>query len=81
MTRATDFAANQKAERKSVWQNPPGLVEGEPISPFQRAAILGGARNLVCNWGSHGGGYINADVTLNPRPTASRIATATPYDR
>ncbi|MEV5647151.1 acyl-CoA thioesterase domain-containing protein [Nocardia sp. NPDC052254] len=59
-----DFAAAQNGERKSVWQNLPALVAGEPISPFQRAAFLGDTTNLVCNWGTAGVGYINSDMTL-----------------
>ncbi|MET9491027.1 acyl-CoA thioesterase domain-containing protein [Nocardia sp. NPDC006630] len=64
-----DFAAGQNGERKSVWHNLPALVEGEPISPFQRAAFVGDATNLVCNWGTEGVGYINSDVTV----TMSRL--------
>ncbi|WP_068057986.1 thioesterase family protein [Nocardia xishanensis] len=59
----SDFAANQNADRKISWHSLPPLVEGEPISPFQRAAVLGDATNHVCHWGSEGAGYINVDVT------------------
>ncbi|WP_231983117.1 acyl-CoA thioesterase domain-containing protein, partial [Nocardia sp. 852002-20019_SCH5090214] len=58
-----DFAANQNADRKISWQNLPPLVAGEPITGFQRAAILGDSTNHVCHWGTEGAGYINADVT------------------
>ncbi|MCP2292176.1 Thioesterase-like superfamily protein [Nocardia amikacinitolerans] len=61
----SDFAANQNAERKVSWHSLPPLVAGEPITPFQRAAILGDATNHVCHWGSEGAGYINADVTVS----------------
>lgn len=64
-----DFAANQNAERKFSWHSLPPLVAGEPITPFQRAAILGDSTNHLCHWGSEGAGYINADVTL----TLSRL--------
>lgn len=64
-----DFAANQNADRKISWHTLPPLVEGEPISPFQRAAFLSDAANHVCHWGSHGAGYINTDATL----TLSRL--------
>lgn len=64
-----EFAANQNADRKTSWHSLPALVDGEPISPFQRAAVLGDATNQVCHWGSHGAGYINADMTL----TLSRL--------
>ncbi|WP_067837651.1 thioesterase family protein [Nocardia lijiangensis] len=65
----SDYAANQNAERKVSWHSLPPLVDGEPITPFQRAAILGDATNHVCHWGSEGAGYINADVTV----TLSRL--------
>ncbi|MFG1795714.1 thioesterase family protein [Nocardia sp. NPDC049149] len=64
-----NFAAAQTADRKIMWQNLPPLIEGETISPFQRAAALGDATNLVCHWGSAGVGYINTDMTL----TLSRL--------
>lgn len=59
-----DFASGQNSERKSAWHNLPSLVEGDPISPFQRAAFVGDATNLVCNWGTEGVGYINSDLTV-----------------
>ncbi|MGW0044297.1 thioesterase family protein [Rhodococcus sp. NPDC003348] len=64
-----DYAANQNADRKTSWHSLPPLVAGEPISPFQRAAVLGDTTNQVCHWGSHGAGYINTDMTL----TLSRL--------
>lgn len=60
-----DFGANQNADRKITWQSMPPLIAGEPITPFQRAAIMGDATNHLCHWGSEGAGYINADVTVN----------------
>ncbi|MFC4373645.1 acyl-CoA thioesterase domain-containing protein [Nocardia halotolerans] len=65
----TDFATVRDAERKVAWHNLPTLVAGAPFSPFQRAAAIGDLTNLVCHWGSHGVGYINADMTL----TLSRL--------
>ncbi|MGW5387805.1 thioesterase family protein [Nocardia sp. NPDC003963] len=59
-----DFGANQNADRKTTWQSLPPLIAGEPITPFQRAAIMGDATNHLCHWGSEGAGYINADVTV-----------------
>ncbi|MFI6866300.1 thioesterase family protein [Nocardia sp. NPDC050406] len=59
-----DFASGRNSERKAIWHNVPPLVEGEPITPFQRAAFVGDATNLVCNWGTEGVGYINSDMTL-----------------
>ncbi|WP_227997505.1 thioesterase family protein [Nocardia australiensis] len=64
-----DFAAAQNAGRKVLWQNLIPLVEGEPISPFQRAAVFGDSTNMVCHWGTEGVGYINTDMTL----TLSRL--------
>ena len=64
-----DFASGQNSERKSAWHNLAYLVEGEPMSPFQRAAFVGDATNLVCNWGTEGVGYINCDMTV----TLSRL--------
>ncbi|WP_415394938.1 thioesterase family protein [Rhodococcus globerulus] len=64
-----DFATNQNGDRKNAWHSLPALVDGEPISPFQRAAVLGDTANLICHWGSEGAGYINADMTL----TLSRL--------
>lgn len=59
-----DFASGRNGERKAVWHNLPPLIEGEPISPFQRAAFIGDSTNLVCNWGTEGVGYINSGMTL-----------------
>lgn len=64
-----DFVTNQNADRKASWHSLPPLIEGEPITPFQRAALLGDTTNLVCHWGSRGAGYINVDMTL----TLSRL--------
>ncbi|MBF6186469.1 MULTISPECIES: acyl-CoA thioesterase domain-containing protein [Nocardia] len=59
-----DFAANQNADRKASWHSMPPVVIGEQATPFQRAALTADAANQVCHWGTHGAGYINADVTL-----------------
>jgi hypothetical protein len=64
-----DFAANQTALRKSIWQTFPPLVRGEPMSPLQRAAVMGEATSFLCNWGTEGVGFINSDLTL----TLSRL--------
>ncbi|MFE3987865.1 thioesterase family protein [Nocardia tengchongensis] len=64
-----DLAAGRNADRKMMWQNLIPLIEGEAISPFQRAAAMGDATNFVCHWGSAGIGFINADLTL----TLSRL--------
>lgn len=62
---SADFSANQNSDRKIAWHSLPPLLADEPITPFQRATILGDATNHVCHWGSEGAGYINADVTVN----------------
>ncbi|MGF6882585.1 hypothetical protein ABIA39_001527 [Nocardia sp. GAS34] len=64
-----DFASGQNSERKCVWHNLEFLVDDEPMSPFERAAFLGDATSMVCNWGTEGVGYINCDVTV----TLSRL--------
>ncbi|MFE3225564.1 thioesterase family protein [Nocardia sp. NPDC059228] len=64
-----NLAAGRNADRKVLWQNLIPLIEGEAISPFQRAAAMGDATNFVCHWGSAGIGYINTDMTL----TLSRL--------
>ncbi|WP_067829979.1 acyl-CoA thioesterase domain-containing protein [Nocardia inohanensis] len=64
-----DFASGANNLRKAVWQNLPALVEGEPLTPFQRAAFVADCTNMVCNWGTAGVGFINSDVTM----TLSRL--------
>ncbi|WP_228566933.1 thioesterase family protein [Nocardia sp. SYP-A9097] len=64
-----NLAAGRNADRKVMWQNLIPLIEGEAISPFQRAAAMGDATNFVCHWGSEGIGFINTDLTL----TLSRL--------
>ncbi|WP_230329904.1 acyl-CoA thioesterase domain-containing protein [Nocardia aurantiaca] len=59
-----DFASGANPLRKAVWHNLPPLIDGTPITPFERAAFVSDATNLVCNWGSEGVGYINTDVTM-----------------
>lgn len=59
-----DFASNQNADRKAIWQNMLPAVAGAPVTPFQRAAMAGDAASFMSNWGSAGIGYINSDMTL-----------------
>jgi acyl-CoA thioesterase len=40
------------------------FVEGEPHTPFLRAALAADVTNLLANSGDRGLGYINADLTL-----------------
>jgi len=47
------------------------LIDGDPMSPLQRTVLAADLANPVGNWGSHGLGYINADVTAHVvRPPA-----------
>jgi len=64
-----DLRANQDTSRKTAWYSVPPLVDGEPLSPFQRAAVLSGMSNEICHWVSQGGSYVKTDMTL----TLSRI--------
>lgn len=45
------------------------LIEGEPLTPFTRAAMAGDITASIANWGSNGLQFINADYTL----TLSRL--------
>ncbi|MFE3226966.1 thioesterase family protein [Nocardia sp. NPDC059228] len=64
-----DFASGVNPHQKAAWNNVPALIEGVPITPFERAAFVSDSTNLVCNWGTEGVGYINTDVTM----TLSRL--------
>lgn len=59
-----DMAQHQGPGRKRMWSRTISIVAGEQPSPFVVAAIVGEAASLVTNWGSHGIGFINADLTL-----------------
>jgi Thioesterase-like superfamily len=45
------------------------LVEGEPLTPFTRAAMAGDVTSSITHWGTGGLKFINADYTL----TLSRL--------
>lgn len=55
---------HQNSSRKRGWQYPINIVQGEPPSPFVRAAVVGEWTSMMTNWGDHGIGFINADLTL-----------------
>ena len=57
-------SAEPSAERKHSWHFPMPIIEGERLTPFQMAASVADAANVVSNWGSGGLQFINADVTL-----------------
>ncbi|MGK8506076.1 acyl-CoA thioesterase domain-containing protein [Nocardia asiatica] len=60
-----DGADHQNDDRKICWAAVVlPLVAGEPLTPFQHAAMVADFTNQVCHWGSRGVGYINADVTM-----------------
>ncbi|MGN2635372.1 thioesterase family protein [Nocardia takedensis] len=59
-----DLSAARSPERKTLWQNLIPVVEGEPITPFQRAAAVGDSTNFICHWTAEGNSYINTDLTL-----------------
>lgn len=63
------FTSGLNSHRKTVWNNIPPLVDGVPITAFERSAVVADFTNLVCNWGTAGVGYINTDVTM----TLSRL--------
>jgi hypothetical protein len=67
------------SRQKLVWFNLPiDLVEGEPMSPFVRAAAIADAANPLTNWGSEGLKFVNSDVTfqLARLPESSAIGLA-----
>jgi hypothetical protein len=41
------------------------LVDGEPLTPFVRAALVADLASPMTAWGDHGVRFINADVTLS----------------
>lgn len=59
-----DMGAHQNDQRKRFWIHPLDVVEGEPASPFQRAAIVSESTSLMTHWGDEGIGFINADLTV-----------------
>lgn len=60
----------QTDHRKFAWiKEIRNLVDGEPLTPFVRAALAGDVTSAVTHWGTDGLRYINADFTL----TLSRL--------
>lgn len=60
-----DPGPHQNAARKRTWHFPLPVVQGEPPSPFQEAAMAADFVNMVANWGDAGIEFINSDVTLS----------------
>jgi hypothetical protein len=54
------------------------LVEGEPMTPFTRAAMAGDVTSSLTHWGTGGLNFINADytVTLSRLPDGPHIGLA-----
>ncbi|HWC35076.1 MAG TPA: acyl-CoA thioesterase domain-containing protein [Mycobacteriales bacterium] len=63
---AADFEPWRDAsQEKFVWYDfDAQLVDGEPTSPFVRAAAVADVANPLTNWGSEGLQFVNSDVTL-----------------
>lgn len=65
--------------RKYTWLNmTQSVVDGEPLTPFARAAMAGDITASLANWGSAGLQFINADytVTLSRLPQGSVLGMA-----
>ena len=59
--RALDGPGPYRAWLREPWP----LVDGEALTPYQRAVIAADVSNPLSNWGEHGLQYINADLTLH----------------
>lgn len=55
------------------------LIDGEPLSPFTRAAMAGDVTAAIANWGSNALQFINVDytLTLSRLPDGPHIGLAT----
>ncbi len=59
-------AEHQNTSRKRGYYRGVDVVEGSPLSPFVRAAVVAeAATNMVVNMGTAGIGYINGDLTVS----------------
>ncbi|MUL84683.1 MULTISPECIES: acyl-CoA thioesterase domain-containing protein [unclassified Mycolicibacterium] len=58
------IADHQNASRKRFMNRTITVVQGQPNSPFVRAAMAAEGTSLVTNLGSAGVGYINGDLTV-----------------
>ncbi|MBX9921768.1 MAG: thioesterase family protein [Mycolicibacterium frederiksbergense] len=67
---SSDLSAWRHTGPKHIWlQNVAPLVEGQPMTPFARAAMAGDVVSSLTHFGPDGLLYINADYTL----TLSRL--------
>ena len=56
----------QSTQQKFAWiKETQELVEGEPLSPFTRAAMAGDVTSSMTHYGTGGLNYINADYTVS----------------
>jgi hypothetical protein len=68
--KAGELAEWQHAGPKYAWvRDTTPLVEGEPLTPFTRAAMAGDVTSSLTHWSTGGLHFINADYTL----TLSRL--------
>lgn len=58
------IADHQNASRKRFMNRTITVVQGQPNSPFVRAAMAAEGTSLVTNLGTAGVGYINGDLTV-----------------
>ncbi|MDV3129186.1 thioesterase family protein [Mycobacterium sp. 21AC1] len=58
------IADHQNASRKRFMNRTITVIDGQPNSPFVRAAMAAEGTSLVTNRGTHGVGYINGDLTV-----------------
>lgn len=70
---SADLSAWRHTGPKHIWlQNGAALVEGQPMTPFARAAVAGDVVSSLTHFGPDGLVYINTDYTL----TLSRLPTS-----
>jgi hypothetical protein len=65
----TDGGTYQSLRQRPAARLVRPLVDGEPLTPFTRAAMAADVTASLVNWGSEGLKFINADYTL----TLSRL--------
>lgn len=59
-----DITQHVGVTRKRMWALGMPAVEGDELSPFVAAAIVGEATSFVTNWSQGGVSFINSDLTL-----------------
>lgn len=61
----TSMKVLQDAGRKKMWQGGMPIVPDVMPTPFECAALISDAGNMVSHWGENGVGFINCDVQLS----------------